>query len=138
MKDNELIERLRSVPLFGGLTTKALRDVLARSRTVEHADGQLIEEGTHGVGFHLILEGTAAILQHGEVIGKIGRDDYFGEVSLIDGKERSATVRADGPLTTLSVAAWNFAPLLDAHPEMARELLLGLCRHLRAAESRLA
>jgi CRP/FNR family transcriptional regulator, cyclic AMP receptor protein len=137
MTDGDMLERLRSVPLFSGLSDKALKDVLGRTRVVEHTGDEIIEEGQKGVGFHLILDGTVTVLQGGEVRRTLGPGEYFGEISLIDGKPRSATIRPDGPLRTLSLAAWNFDPLLQAHPSMAREFLLGLCAHLRSAESRL-
>ena len=139
MADKEMLERLRSVPLFEGLSNKELQDVLGRTRVVEHSGGgQILEEGTGGIGFHLILDGTVTVLQGGVVRGTLGPGDYFGEISMIDGKARSATVRTDGDVRTLSLAAWHFAPLLDAHPSLARKLLLGLCKHVRAAEARSA
>lgn len=137
MADKEMLERLRSVPLFEGLSDNELKDVLSRARVVEHeGDGEILEEGQGAAGFHLILEGKVAVLQNGGIRRTLGPGDYFGEISLIDGKPRSATVRTEGPVRTLSLAAWNFAPLLDAHPSMARKLLIGLCEHLRAAEAR--
>lgn len=137
MTDSDMLQRLRSVPLFAGLSDKELRDVLGRTRVVEHdADREILEEGHGSAGFHLILDGSVRVLQNGAVLRELGPGDYFGEISLIDGKPRSATVRTGGPVRTLSLAAWNFAPLLDAHPSMSRGLLLGLCGQLRAAEAR--
>lgn len=137
MSDSDVLARLGSVPLFEGLSDKELKDVIGRTRVVEHdADREIVEEGHGSAGFHLILDGSVRVLQNGEVRRTLGPGDYFGEVSLIDGKPRSATIRTDTPVRTLSLAAWNFAPLLDAHPQMARKLLLGLCGHLRAAEAR--
>lgn len=137
MADSDMLAKLGSVPLFEGLSDKELKDVLGRTRVVEHdADREIVEEGHGSVGFHLILDGSVTVLQNGEVRRTLGPGEYFGEISLIDGKPRSATIRTDAPVRTLSLAAWNFAPLLDAHPSMARKLLLGLCGHLRAAEAR--
>lgn len=137
MADGDLLERLRSVPLFEGLSDKELKDVLGQTRVIEHdADREIIEEGHGSAGFHLILDGSVTVLQNGGVRRTLGPGDYFGEISLIDGKPRSATIRTDAPVRTLSLTAWGFAPLLDAHPSLARKLLLGLCGHLRAAEAR--
>lgn len=137
MADKDMLERLRAVPLFEGLSDSELKDVLGRTRVVEHEKGdEIVEEGQGAVGFHLILDGEVAVLQNGGVRRTLGPGDYFGEISLIDGKPRSATIRPESTVRTLSLAAWNFAPLLDAHPSMARKLLLGLCEHLRAAEAR--
>ena len=131
-----MIHRLRSVPLFAGLSDKELEDVLSRTSVVEHEGTEIVEEGRGGVGFHLILDGTVTVLQGGGVRRTLGPGDYFGEISLIDGKPRSATIRPDGSVRTMSLPAWKFAPMLDDHPKMARTLLLGLCAHLRAAEAR--
>ena len=65
----------------------------------------------------------------------LGPGDYFGEISLIDGKPRSATVRAETPLTTISLASWSFLPILDDQPEVSKQLLKVLCARVRAAES---
>jgi CRP-like cAMP-binding protein len=138
MADKEMVQRLRSVPLFAGMSDRELKDVLGQSREVEHDGGEIIEEGRGGAGFHLILDGTVTVLQGGEHRRTLGPGDYFGEISMIDGKPRSASVRPEGTVRTLSLAAWKFAPLLDAHPTMARAMLLGLCEHLRAAEARSA
>ena len=97
MSDDRL-EQLRSVPLFAGLKDRELKDILGRTREVEHTGGEIVEEGPKGVGFHLILEGSAAVLQHGQVRRTLGPGDYFGEISMIDGKPRSATVRPEGPV----------------------------------------
>ncbi len=136
MSDDAMLAQLRSVPLFAGLKDKQLKDILGRTREVEHTGGEIVEEGTKGVGFHLLLEGTCTVLQHGEVRRTLGPGDYFGEISLIDGKPRSATIRPEGTVRTLSLAAWNFQPLLEKQPTLAHELLLGLCAHVREAESR--
>ena len=137
MSDDRL-EQLRSVPLFAGLKDRELKDVLGRAREVEHTGGEIVEEGAKGVGFHLILEGTAEVTVHGEPRLPMKAGDYFGEISMIDGKPRSATIRPEGHVRTLSLAAWNFEPLLEKHPKLAHELLLGLCAHVREAEARSA
>jgi CRP/FNR family cyclic AMP-dependent transcriptional regulator len=136
MVDKEMLQRLRSVPLFAGMSDRELKDVINQTRIVQHDGGEIVEEGRGGAGFHLILDGTVTVLQGGGVRRTLGPGDYFGEISLIDGKPRSATVRPDGKVRTLSLVAWSFAPLLESHPTMARAMLLGLCQHLRAAEAR--
>jgi CRP/FNR family cyclic AMP-dependent transcriptional regulator len=138
MAHDDRLERLRAVPLFAELKDKELKDVLAQAREVEHSSGEIVEEGSKGVGFHLILDGTATVLQGGEVRRTLGPGDYFGEISLIDGKPRSATIRPEGNLRTLSLTAWKFQPLLEKHPALNRQLLLGLCAHVREAEARSA
>ena len=68
----------------------------------------------------------------------LGAGEYFGEISLIDGGPRSATVRTTSEVDALSLPSWAFRPLLDEEPELARSLLLVLCGRLRGAEARTA
>jgi CRP/FNR family cyclic AMP-dependent transcriptional regulator len=134
--DKDLLDRLKTVPLFQGLSDKELKDVLGQSRVVDHEQGHdIVEAGTGSVGFHLILDGQASVSQGARTIGSLGPGDYFGEISLIDGLPRSATVTTTTPVRTLSLAAWKFQPLLEAHPALTRKILLGLCETLRAAEA---
>ncbi len=135
MKDDAMLEQLRAVPLFAGLKDRQLKDVLGQTRVVEHTASEILEEGTKGVGFHLILDGTVTVLQGGQVRRTLGPGEYFGEISLIDGKPRSASVRPEGVVRTLSLTAWNFQPLLERHPALNHQLLLGLCAHVREAEA---
>ena len=136
-QDRELLDRLKDVPLFEGLSERELRHVQDRGRVVEHRDGhEVVQEGRESAAaFHLILDGTASIVRGGAERARIGPGDYFGEISLLDGKPRSATVRADGPLRTFALASSNFEPLLDEYPELSRKLLRGLCAHVRAMEA---
>ncbi len=60
----------------------------------------------------------------------------FGEISLLDGLPRSATVRAgSGGLKTFGLSAWEFIPILDENPSVARALLKVLCSRIRSIES---
>jgi CRP/FNR family transcriptional regulator, cyclic AMP receptor protein len=137
--DRELLARLRTVPLFEGLSDKELKHVLAQSIIVDHEAGRdIVEQGHLGAGFHLILEGQATVSQGSRIVGTIGPGDYFGEISVIDGKPRSATVMTNSPVRTLALAAWDFRPLLEAHPAFSRKILLGLCQAIRTAEAQLS
>jgi CRP/FNR family transcriptional regulator, cyclic AMP receptor protein len=130
-------ESLRHVDLFAGLSQRALDKVAARTRTVEHAAGkEIATQGESGLGFHLILEGNVDVLVNGAVVTSMAAGRYFGDISLIDGKPRSATIVTTSPVTTLSLVTWDFTPLLDEEPELTKALLLVMCARLRAAESR--
>ena len=132
-----LIEVLGRSQLFQGLSKKELERVLRSADEVDHSVGtEVTQEGKGGVGFHLILSGSATVEQRGRTVRKLGPGDSFGDIALIDGGPRTATVRADTPLHTLSIVAWDFKPLLLEHPTIAHKLLLELCRRLREAEAR--
>lgn len=132
-------ERLSKLDLFAGLSRKQLKKLAKRSQVVEHQPGRTIAaEGLGALAFHLILEGEATVSHGSETIRTLGADDYFGEISIIDGKPRSVTVAASSPLRTLVVPHQVFQNLLDSEPTFARELLTLLCTRVREAESRLS
>jgi CRP-like cAMP-binding protein len=68
-------------------------------------------------------------------VATFGPGDYFGEVSLIDGKPRTATVRTKTAMRSLVIPSWSFNALLDRYPAIAKELLLMLCARLRNVEA---
>ena len=129
------IDALRQVPLFKGLPDPALRQILEIGKEVPHAGGSpVLEEDRGGVGFHLILSGTAMVTVGGAEVARFGPGDYFGEMSIIDGRPRSATVTALEDLTTLAITAWDFEGLMEQHPSMMRALLVELSGRIRLIE----
>jgi CRP-like cAMP-binding protein len=134
---DDLIARIRSVPLFSGFGDKDLQRVAAIAKEVEFPTGkEIAKQGESGVGFHMITQGDAVVEVDGATHTTLGPGSYFGEMSLLDGGPRSATVRAITPLRTVSMTSWDFNALLDQHPELTKKLLIELCRRLRAVEQR--
>lgn len=132
-----LVDMLGATPLFSGLSRKELETILTTAREVDHPAGRaVVAEGSEGVGFHLILAGSATVTQRDRRLRTLGPGDSFGDIALIDGGARSATVTADTPLRTLSLASWEFKPLLETNAQIAYKLLVELCRRLREAEER--
>jgi CRP-like cAMP-binding protein len=130
-------ELLAGVEIFASLPRRRVKKVAELSRTVEHDPGHKVaEEGLGALAFHLVLDGRAVVQRGERTLRTLGPGDYFGEISMIDGKPRSASVVAEGPLTTLVVPHHAFASLLDSEPEFARELLIHLCGRLREADAR--
>ncbi len=135
--DAATVKALRATDLFSSLSRRSLDAVASSAKVVKHAAGkELVSEGTSGIGFHLILEGTASVLVGGKRRAQIGPGQYFGEMSLIDGGPRSATITSETPVTTIYLSAWSFRPILKSEPEVAYALLLIMCGRLRAAEKR--
>jgi len=130
---------LKKVPLFSGLSRRHLDHVAAEADEVkEEAGTVLTKQGGLGLEFLLILEGGARVERDGKVIARLGPGDVFGEMSLIDGLPRSATVIAESPTVLLVIQARSFRSLLDTVPGLQRKLLITLCARLRAADARLA
>jgi CRP/FNR family cyclic AMP-dependent transcriptional regulator len=126
---------LAGVPLFEGLSKKELNSILSVAKQIQFDEGHdIVEEGATGVGFHLVLEGEAHVLIGGRKRATLRAGDYFGEMSLIDGGPRSATVRTSTPVRTLALTSWAFMPLLDKNPSIARKLLAEMSKRLRNIE----
>lgn len=123
---------LRHVSIFGALNENHLRHV-ARLFTVErYADGDVVVfAGARGDALHLILDGRARVRTPSGHTKDLGADDCFGELALIDGAPRSATVTAVGELTTARLKRTDFARLLKSEPGIAIGLLSGLVAIIR-------
>jgi CRP/FNR family transcriptional regulator, cyclic AMP receptor protein len=135
--ETSVSERLGGVDLFSGLSRRDLDRIARSGRTVDHEpDKEIVTEGRDGIAFHLVLTGSADVEIGGQHRRQLGADDYFGEISLLDGKPRTATVRAgrDG-LRTFAITSWDFHSLLREKPQIAQELLVTLCARLRDAEA---
>jgi CRP/FNR family transcriptional regulator, cyclic AMP receptor protein len=139
MQEAELAKRLGEVEFFAGLSDATRRQVAERCVQLTHRPGKAVtEQGGQAGGFHLILSGTAVVEVGGVPTATLGEGAGFGEISLIDGEPRSATVIAgEGGLTTAAVSPLAFRPLLD-DPEVAHSLLRVVTARLRAAEARAA
>jgi len=134
--DPEIIQALSQTDLFAGLSKKHMTSIASQARLVHHQPGKdITEQGGGAAGFHLIKDGTASVKVSGRDRPSLGPGDYFGEISMIDGQPRSATVHADTDMTTISIPSWSFHPILDEEPEVAKVLLKVLCARLRIAEA---
>jgi CRP-like cAMP-binding protein len=130
---------LASVDLFSTLSKRQLRKLLDRAREVRHGSGrEIATEGEGALAFHLLLDGHVRVDVHGREVRTLGPGDYFGEISMIDGRPRSATITATDDVTALAIPHQEFDRLLDDEPDFARTLLAALCARLRDAEARLA
>ena len=129
-------EPLRAVPLFSELARRDLKQLADSMK--EHsfpAGAEVVAEGKSGVGFFVILEGTARVTRGGEELGTLSPGDYFGEMALIDGEDRAASVHADTDLRAASLTTWNFRPFVKGHPDVAWALLTALVKRVRAAHA---
>jgi len=92
-----------------------------------------MKEGADGAAFYLIESGTATVTVGGVFRRTLDVGDHFGEIALIDGRARSATVTADTELVCQGITLWDFQPLVQRNPTMAWTLLQTLAGMLRQA-----
>ena len=133
--DPTIVDAFAATDLFGGLSRGDLERVASNAKRFHHAAGNtLATQGESGLGFHLILDGTATVSTGHGPDRQLRKGDYFGDIALIDGEPRSATVTAETELETAALTTWNFRPLLDEVPGLAKALLFVMCARLRRAE----
>ena len=136
-RDREIEAHIAEVDLFRGLSKSQVRRLAGTAKEVTHAAGRSVStEGLGGLAIHYILEGRATVSRDGEELRTLGPGDYFGEISMIDGRPRSATVTAAEPLKVLAIPHHEFEAVLDSDPDFARQILKVLCARLREAEAR--
>jgi CRP-like cAMP-binding protein len=129
----EVLDLLSRVELFDGLSKADLNRIHGSTKQLSFGDGEdIIRKGGHGGRLYLILDGEAEVDIEGKRNRKLRRGDYFGEMSLIDGEPRSATVTATTPVETVTLASFAFRPLISKHPSIALKMLENLSRQLRA------
>ena len=122
---------LQSVDLFEGLSDRDLSAIAATTRRREyHAGDSIVSEGEGGVGFFVVESGSATVRRGGEEVAKLTPGCSFGEVAVLAGGQRSATVVADGEFSCLGMTAWTFKPMVRAHPSIAFKLLERMARQL--------
>jgi CRP-like cAMP-binding protein len=124
-------ESLERVPLFADLDRRELASIAAsmRERTFPAGD-TVIQEGSGGAGFFVVDDGQAEVSVGGEVRATIGPGDYFGEIALLTGSERTATIRAVTDLRCFGLTAWDFKPLVESNPTIAWKLMTTMAQRL--------
>jgi len=138
INQSEKMERLEAVPLFQECTRHQLRAVAKIAGLFDApADTVLIRAGESGEEFFLIVDGTARVHVSARKRLRLRPGDFFGEMSLLDGGPRSATVVAETALRLLVIRRRDFSTLLQTVPGMTQSLLVTLCRRVRQAERRL-
>ena len=125
-------DTLEKVPLLAGLS-KRDRQRLAKAMRDRSfpAGSQVVVEDRRGVGFFIITDGKAAVSIGNRIVDVLGPGDYFGEMALIKGDRRTATVTADTDLHCLSLTAWDFKPFVAEHPTVAWAMLQTLAQRVR-------
>ena len=135
VSQDEKITRLSETPLFEGCSRRQLKAVARISEVREVPAGTVLtRKGADGDEFFLILDGKARAVVTSRKRSILGPDDFFGEMSLLDGGPRSATVVAETAMRLLVIRRQDFSRLLSEVPELTRSLLTVLSRRVRRSE----
>jgi CRP/FNR family transcriptional regulator, cyclic AMP receptor protein len=139
-KDKALVTQLQAIPLFSKMGAKCVAEIADEMKPYSFSPGEdvVIEDDTAQFGrLFVILEGTATATVGNRTVAEYGPGDHFGEMSVLDGSPRSATVTASSPLSTVALASWNLRALMKEHNEIAVGLIDVLVTRLRAADAAL-
>jgi CRP-like cAMP-binding protein len=130
----DFVNVLRALPLFSNLSTRHLRQVAKLAQSVEFTPGDfVVHVGEPGDAFFLIVSGKAKVIGRPRA-RNLGPGDFFGEMGLIDGEPRSATVVATTELHAMKLARRPFMKLLEQEPRVAIKLLAELAARVRRVE----
>ena len=127
---------LAEIPLFAGLGRRHLNKVAALSRIRRFNEGAtIVAAGEPGDALYVLLEGEVSVRRRSLPAITRGSGSFFGEMALLDGGPRSATVVADVPVVCLTISRSGFQKLLRKEPAISAALLTEMATRLRAAEA---
>ena len=135
---------LGDVPFLARLAREDVAELARRGRTRRYSRGEaIVRQGEHDTSLHVVVAGSVRVSIASEAgdeltVARLGAGETLGELALLDGRERSATVTAEGGVETFEVTREAFTAWLRERPSAAFELLATLSRRLRQADESLA
>lgn len=134
MSDVPVAERLAQLALFADLRWPELEAVAHTFEEEVFAEGQrAIRQGISGSAFYVVLEGEASVLVDGSERARLGRGDFFGEISALTGDVPTADIRADTMLRCLMLPGPELEAFLLDHPTIMLRMLHAEARRVRDA-----
>ena len=132
------VELLERVPLFADFERSDLQRLAKSFKERTFAAGSTVSaEGKTGAGFFVIESGEATVTVRDAERGKLGPGDYFGEIALIDGGVRTATITAVSDGRSYGLTPWQFRPLVESNASIAWPLLEAIAKRTRDIEAQL-
>ena len=137
MARSDIDQTLAGIPIFSECTRKELKAISKLVTPVNIPAGKvLVKEGDPGREFMIIVSGTATVKRNGRKIATLGAGDFFGELAVLAGVPRTATVIADVDMTIEAMNRQEFSSLLDESPAMAKKILLGAVKRMYANDQK--
>ena len=131
LRRNAKVDLLRGVPLFSGCSQKELGQISAIADELYQPDGTtLIDEGTRGREFFVLVEGTVDARRNGRRLRTMQAGDFFGEIALVTETPRTASVVATSPVRLLVITAQAFQRLLHETPSIQAKILGALAERI--------
>jgi CRP/FNR family transcriptional regulator, cyclic AMP receptor protein len=132
---DQRVALLRGVSLFSNCSNAELNRIGSLMTMLETPEGSvLVEQGTPGLEFFILVEGTATASRSGLQLAVLEPGSFFGELALLDGGERTATVVATTDMRLLVLTRHEFMSLQSSAPSVAYKMLTELGSRLRKAD----
>ena len=131
LRKNAKIELLKRVPLFAGCSKRELGEIAAVTDELAlPTPREIMREGASGREFLIFVEGEADVLRKGRLVAGLGPGDFVGEIALVTGGPRTATVRTRGAARVLVITASGFRTLMREVPSIQSKVLMALAQRV--------
>ena len=131
----EVLRHFRGVPLFANVSDRGLQAVVSAADELDEPAGtHLITEGDLRRELFVLVAGSARVTRGGSEVGMFGPGDFFGEIALVSGGARTATVTAETDVRVMMLAPARFASVLDSEPSVRDAVLQALGERVRSNE----
>ena len=126
------VQALKSIPLLAGLPHSDLERLAKKVREETHGRGaELIKEGTAGASVYLLVSGQCEVRRSGNRICVLDAGEFFGELTILDPAQRTATVTVTEDAMVLVLEGYDFRTALASNMEMSQRLIRVLVERLR-------
>ena len=133
LRKDAKIELIKRVPLFSRCTTRELGMIALLADELDLPEGrELTHQGSRGQEFVILVEGGADVVRNGKVVNKLKSGDFFGEISLVTGRPRTATVVTRRRSRLLVMHSPAFRALLRDSPGIQAKVLEAVVARLPA------
>jgi CRP/FNR family cyclic AMP-dependent transcriptional regulator len=132
---DDKVELMHSVPLFSGLTDGELERIASLADIIDlPKDRVIMTQGQLGWEMFVLVTGSARVDRDGQSLGERGPGEVLGEIALLDGGPRTATVTLSQPSRLLVLARREFGELMDEFPEIRLRILETVVHRLRGLD----
>ena len=131
LKKNAKVEMLRKVPLFAHCSKQQLNEIAGVADELQLADGrELMREGARGREFFVVIDGELEVRRKSRKVATLGRGNFVGEIALITGRPRNATVTTKGTVRALVITDRAFTRLLLSSPPIQLKIMRELAERV--------
>ena len=133
LRKNAKVELIKKAPLFAQCTKKELEAIATYADELTLPEGkELTKQGARGREFVVIVEGSADVRKNGRRVNRLGAGDFVGEIALLSGAPRTATVTTTSPTRILVLTDSAFKRVTEQVPSVHLSVLAALSQRLHA------